>query len=578
MSDLVPKETASQRAAQWSLPPFDSATCEAAASIVAKGPSVVADHFGAELQFGTAGIRGLLGVGTTRMNPYTVSRTIRGIAAYLHKIRPEDIGRGVVVGYDCRHQSWEFAQLAANVLAEAGVRVFLYDRIVPTPLVPHALRRLGAALGIMVTSSHNPPAYNGVKVYAENGAQIVSPVDVEIASSMAEFGYEPPPTDVDPMRRPEVIPLSEPALMDYITWAGLTADTGGPKDVRILYTPLGGTGWEAVSILLEQLGFPEVSVVPEERLPDPNFAGLPGPNPELPVAWERALKMASRTHPEVILATDGDADRIGIAVRKGTGDYRVLTGNEIGTLVLYYLLKRLSQKKRLTGKEFACSSVVSTPLTRKIIESFGGRYYETLTGFKWMGNKAEERLKAGETFIMAFEEAFGVTIGDSRDKDGITCVALLGEMAATMKSEGRTLFDLLDEMHGQFGVHLEAGEERFYEGAEGPDTMRTLLASLRDHPPTELAGSPVIEWTDVLSGVTRTAAETKRVEHLPPQDLLIYRCANGSWMAIRPSGTEPKVKAYVGVVLDAQGRELAAVREEAELRLKQLRAVAGDLL
>jgi phosphoglucomutase len=315
-------------------------------------------------------------------------------------------------------------------------------------------------------------------------------------------------------------------------------------------------------------------VVEEEAAPDPEFAGLPGPNPELPEAWVRSLERAQQLKPDLIVATDGDGDRIGVAIPDGNGGYRVLTGNQIGTLALYYLCLR--RQPVWTGSEFACASIVSSPLARKIIEGFGGRFHETLTGFKWMGNLMERKEAEGAFPVMAYEEAFGMSFGGARDKDGVTGVALFAEIAGWCASQGLTMDDLLDRLFVRYGIHLEQGAERFYEGAEGVDIMRERMGRLRRVPPVDLAGSPVTEILDVAQRTRMCGGETTPVTHLPRQDLFMVRAADGSWMALRPSGTEPKIKAYLGVVVPTSGQRLKEDKAAARNRLNEITSWAEE--
>ena len=559
---------------------FDEATRDQiGALLAADNQQELAERFEGELEFGTAGLRGVLGLGSLRMNEYTVARAAGGLAKCLLELYPEARKGGVVVGYDCRQGSEEFAGVCAQVLCAAGIPVKLFTRLTPTPLVPFAARRLGAFAGVMVTSSHNPPKYNGVKVYWTNGAQIISPVDQQIAQRMGDdWGQTPARMELAAARKAGLlVDLGEDVMEAYVDWAVKTATPRGVTGLKVLYTPLGGTGYAFVRDIFQKAGFVDFKVVPEERDPDPAFAGLSAPNPELPAAWKRSLELAKKEGSDLLLATDGDGDRIGVAVRDRQGGYTLLTGNQIGCIMLHYLLEQ-RRENGWTGREFAVSSVVSTPLTARICEHFGARFRETLTGFKWMGNVTEELVAAGGDFVLAFEEAFGVTFGDSRDKDGMTSILLLSEAAARSALRGKSLLDYLDEIYVECGLHLEDAAEKFYEGVEGPARMASVLGGLRKHCPARLAGVPVVAVRDVLEGVIRRDGRTEPFNELPRQDLLSFYLEDGSWVSVRPSGTEPKVKAYVGVVLQTSAKTLEADRALALGRLEGLKAAAAALL
>jgi phosphomannomutase len=559
---------------------FDQATrAQVGQWLEAGAEGELAERFEGELEFGTAGLRGVLGLGSLRMNEYTVARAAGGLARCLLELYPEARTGGVVVGYDCRQGSEEFAAVCAEVLCAAGLPVKLFSALTPTPLVPFAATRLGAFAGVMVTSSHNPPKYNGVKVYWTNGAQIVSPVDQQIAQRMGDdWGQAPARMELaEARRRGLLVDLGEELVDAYVDWAVKTATPRGVTGLKVLYTPLGGTGYRFVRDIFQRAGFADFQVVPEERDPDPAFAGLPAPNPELPVAWKRALEQARKGGVDLVLATDGDGDRIGVAVRARDGEYKLLSGNQIGCIMLHYLLE-YRRETGWTGREFAVSSVVSTPLARRICEHFGARFTETLTGFKWMGNVTEELVAAGGDFVLAFEEAFGVTFGDSRDKDGMTSILLLSEAAARSALRGKTLLEYLDDIFTECGLCLEDAAERFYEGVEGPAKMASVLGGLREHSPETIAGVPVVAVRDVLTGELRRDGRVEPFTALPKQDLLSFYLEDGSWVSVRPSGTEPKVKAYVGVVLETQPKALEEDRARAKARLENLKQAAAKLL
>ncbi|MDX9724160.1 MAG: phospho-sugar mutase [Myxococcota bacterium] len=565
------RDIAFAKAQRWTQEPFDPKTrAEVTALLGASDETPVIDRFAEELEFGTAGLRGVLGVGSAMMNVYTVAQAARGIADAIVQDHPELAGKPVVIGYDCRLHSDTFAWVCAEVICAAGLQVLLYDRLGPTPLVPFSIRRHGAAAGIVITSSHNPKQYNGLKVFAGNGAQIVSPFDKQVSARIAPWRETPPPrmAVADAVKGGQLSYLGEEEVSAYLRWVVETATPRKLNRARIVYTPLRGTGYDYVARAFAAAGFDDFHVVPEERDPDPDFGGLSAPNPERPDVWERSFALAKSLDADIILATDGDADRVGVAVPDGAGGFVRLSGNQIGTGMLDYLLAHRQEQGGLDQSSFAVCSVVSSPLTRAICEGYGIRFHETLTGFKWMGNLVETEVARGQRFVLAYEEAFGVTFGDSRDKDGLTAILLFAEMAALAKLQGRSMLQGIDALHLRFGIHLEAGAERFYEGVAGKQVMRELLARLREQPPAQLAGVELSSVRDLLSGQAS----------LPPQDMLTFYLRDGAWVSIRPSGTEPKIKAYLGVIRSSTAERFEVDKRAAQTRLDELHSAVEKML
>ncbi len=569
-------------AKQWASEPFDADTRkEVQALIDANDIESIKNRFGASMQFGTAGLRGVMGAGRTMMNVYMIAKATKALAQCLiEEYGDEAVKRGVVVGYDCRHNSEKFALMTAGVLAANGIKVYLYDRLTPTNLVPFAIRVKKAFAGVMITSSHNPKVYNGYKVFWSNGAQIISPVDAQVASRMDKLG------DIgndsisieDGVAKGLIEMMSTETIDAYTDWVVKSAVHTGANDVDIIYTPLGGTGWACAKASFDKAGFKKVRVVEEEKTPSGDFAGLDAPNPERPDTWPRALKMAKEVNAEIVLANDGDADRLGVAIPVG-GEYKVLGGNQIGALMLNYIIEHLPAEKR-NKDSFAICSVVSSPLTRAICENAGVDFQETLTGFKWMGNVADERVKRGQNFLFAYEEAFGFTYSDARDKDGIISVLLLAELAADCKARGKRVIDVLDEIYIKNGIHCEDAAERFYEGLSGKETMANVLANLRNNPPHAIAGIDVARVRDLLGSKTTDlkSGEVTPVIHLPKQDMLTFYLADNSWISLRPSGTEPKLKAYLGVIGHASKEEYPAIRAALETKLARIKAAVKEML
>lgn len=580
MTDIEAK--AMEIAKQWAAEPFDADTRAEVQALIDKNDiETIKNRFGASMQFGTAGLRGVMGAGRTMMNAYMIAKATTALALCLDEEYGDDaVHRGVVVGYDCRHNSEKFAKVTAGVLAANGIQVYLYDRLTPTNLVPFAIRKMGAFAGVMITSSHNPKVYNGYKVFWGNGAQIISPVDAQVASRMdklPDIGNHAMSVE-EGVERGLIRMLGEETIEAYVDWVVKSAVHTGATDVDIVYTPLGGTGWDCARRSFEKAGFKKVRVVEEEKTPSGDFAGLDAPNPERLDTWPRALKLAKEVNAEIVLANDGDADRLGVAI-PFNGEYKLLGGNQIGALMLYYLINHLPEDKRNTDS-FAICSVVSSPLTRAICEGMGVDFQETLTGFKWMGNVADERVKRGQNFIFAYEEAFGFTYSDARDKDGIISVVLLAELAADCKANGRKVSDILDEIYIKFGIHLEDAAEKFYEGLSGKDTMTKVLADLRNNPPHAIAGIDVVRVRDLLNSNIRNLADDsiEPVIHLPKQDMLTFYLADNSWISLRPSGTEPKLKAYLGVICPTSEHEYPVLKAAAAVKLERIKNAVKKML
>ncbi len=580
MTDIAAESLAIAK--QWAAEPFDADTrAEVQKLIDANDIETIKNRFGASMVFGTAGLRGVMGAGRTMMNVYMIAKATRALAQCLiEEYGDEAVKRGVVVGYDCRHNSEKFAHMTAGVLAANGIKVYLYDRLTPTNLVPFAIRIKKAFAGVMITSSHNPKVYNGYKVFWSNGAQIISPVDAQVASRMDKLG------DIgndsisvkDGIAKGLIEMMSDETIDAYTDWVVKSAVHTGKTDVDIIYTPLGGTGWACAKASFEKAGFKKVRVVEEEKTPSGDFAGLDAPNPERADTWPRALKMAKEVNAEIVLANDGDADRLGVAIPVN-GEYKVLGGNMIGALMLNYIIENLADDKRNTDS-FAICSVVSSPLTRAICENAGVDFQETLTGFKWMGNVADERVKRGQNFLFAYEEAFGFTYSDARDKDGIISVLLLAELAADCKAKGKRVIDVLDEIYIKNGIHCEDAAERFYEGLSGKETMAGVLANLRNNPPAAIAGIDVARVRDLLNSNTRDlkSGEVVPVIHLPKQDMLTFYLADNSWISLRPSGTEPKLKAYLGVIGGASREDYPVIKAALEVKLARIKAAVKEML
>ena len=531
----------------------------------------IEDRFYTELSFGTAGMRGVLGAGMNRMNKYNVRRATKGLAGHLLQ-NPENAKRGVVIAYDSRRCSAEFAKDTALVLCAEGVPAFLFDALRPVPILSYAVRHLNAAAGVVVTASHNPPQYNGYKVYGEDGAQ----VGPETADGITKVIRATKYTDCRLMDEQEALDKGLLKIIgnkevddDYIAQVktlSINPDllrTEGPK-LNIVYTPIHGSGNVPVRRVLKEIGLTNVAVVKEQEMPDPNFSTVKVPNPEDPGAYTLAFKLAAEVGASVIFATDPDCDRLGVAVKDGAGEWHLLTGNQIGCVLLHYILSSKQKAGTLPKDGAAVKSIVSTSLANRICESFGVTMFETLTGFKFIGEKIQQFMDAGDhTFLFGFEESYGFLSSTFvRDKDGVNASLLISEVACACMAEGITLYDRVQEIFRQYGYFVENVVSTTLPGKDGLSKMKEIMAGLRSNPPKEIAGMKVTAVRDYLKGV-RTADGKEEPTGLPKSDVLYFELEKGCWVCVRPSGTEPKIKLYVNSnapekdAAEALNRELA---------------------
>jgi len=522
------------------------------------------DRFYTELSFGTAGMRGVLGAGMNRMNKYNVRRATKGLAGYLLE-KPEEAKRGVVIAYDSRRCSAEFAKETALVLCAEGVPAFLFDALRPVPILSYAVRHLHAIAGVVITASHNPPQYNGYKVYGEDGAQVAPEVAKGITRVIRGTKY----TDCKLMDEQEALDKGLLKIIgnkevddDYI--AQVKTLSINPELLRaegsklnIVYTPLHGSGNVPVRRLLKEIGLTNVAVVKEQEMPDPNFSTIKVPNPEDPGAYELAFKLAAQVNANVIFATDPDCDRLGVAVKDGQGEWHLLTGNQIGCVLLHYILSSKKKAGTLPKDGAAVKSIVSTSLANRICEGFGIDIFETLTGFKFIGEKIQQFMDKGDhTFLFGFEESYGFLSSTFvRDKDGVNASLLVSEVACACMAEGITFYDRIQEIYKEFGYYADHVVSTTLPGKDGLTRMKEIMANLRTQPPKEIAGLKVTAVRDYLKGVRTTADGKEEPTGLPSSNVLYFELEGGHWVCVRPSGTEPKIKLYVNS--NAAGREEA---------------------
>lgn len=516
------------------------------------------DCFYKGLEFGTGGMRGEIGPGPNRMNTYTIRKASEGFARYISDFGEEAKQQGVVIAYDCRHKSPEFAKEAALTLGEHGIQTYLFRDLRPTPELSFAVRSLKAFGGIVITASHNPPEYNGYKVYGPDGCQLppgpantliekVNEVEDELLIEVADEN-ELKAAQLLKVIGEEIDLAYNDELQTIIVNPEMVVEKG--NDVNIVFTPLHGTANIPVRRVLETSGFKNVVVVKEQELPDPNFSTVKSPNPEEHAAFELAIKYGNEHDADVLIATDPDADRVGIAARNEQGEYVVLTGNQTGALMLEYILSQRKAQGMLPENGVVLKTIVTSELGRVIAEEYGLEAVDTLTGFKFIGEKMKEYEETGsKTFLFGYEESYGYLVGDFvRDKDAVQACLLAAEMATYYKSRGMTLYDGLMEVFSKYGCYQEGLESLTLKGKAGVEQIQSILAHYRANPLQKIGGMKVIVAEDYHTQERSFLVENRREAlTLPVSNVLKYTLEDGSWICMRPSGTEPKIKFYFSV-------------------------------
>ena len=531
------------------------------------------DSFYKDLEFGTAGLRGVVGIGTNRMNKYTVGKASQGLAKYIVKMGGQK--RGVAIAYDSRHMSTEFSELAALILNANGIKTYIFESLRPTPELSFAVRKLGCISGIVVTASHNPPKYNGYKVYWEDGAQISEPIDGEIIAEVYSTDF----ADIKKISKEEAIEkglynVIGPDFDDlYIN--ELKKNTLNPEAIKeaadslkIVYTPLHGTGGRLAKKLFNELGYKNVHIVKEQEEPNGDFPTVSYPNPEDPKAFEYALKLAKEVDADIVLANDPDADRIGLQVKDPkTGEYIVFNGNMIGLTIAEYLISQKREKGIMPENPALIKTIVSSNMTDRICEYYGVELFLALTGFKNIAARIRQFEKTNSNnCIMGFEESYGCLIGThARDKDGIIAVMMLCEIAAYYKLQGLTLWDAIEQMYERYGYYREGQIPVTLEGADGAAKIQEMMKTMRNNPPETIGKYKVLKIMDCSAGTEKDILTGEEVKiDLPKSNVLRYSLENDCWCAVRPSGTEPKIKFYMGVrgdSLEGAEKDLADLTE-----------------
>ena len=539
-----------ERALRWLDPVFDAETRTRVEALLKEDGPELTECFYRNLEFGTGGLRGLMGVGTNRINVYTVGMATQGLCNYLKRCFASLPVIKVAIAYDSRNNSALFARTAAGIFSANGMVAYLFDELRPTPELSFAIRHLGCQSGVVITASHNPKEYNGYKAYWNDGGQVIDPHDNNIIA------------EVEAIRSPHEVHFDGPAQniisigseIDELYTNAIATLSLSPeviarqKDLKIVYTPIHGTGVTLVPMMLRKLGFSNLIHVPAQDISDGNFPTVVSPNPEEAAALSMAIEQARATDADIVMATDPDADRVGLAVKESSGEWILLNGNQAASLLIDYLVSRRHDTGRLTGNEYLVKTIVTTELVAEIGKAHGVKCYDVLTGFKWIADMIARNEGKG-TFIGGGEESYGYLCGDFvRDKDAVMSCALFAEIAAYAKDQGKTLYDLLLDIYTRYGLYLEKGISVVKKGKSGAEEIQAMMEGYRKEPLTRINGSEVVKRIDYMSleAYDTHTGKTSKVD-LPVSDVMQYFTADGSKITIRPSGTEPKIKFYVAV-------------------------------
>lgn len=537
------------KAQSWLTDSFDADTRKEVELLLKEGnEKALTEAFYKDLEFGTGGLRGIMGVGTNRMNIYTVGMATQGLANYM-KINFKDIEQPkVAIAHDCRNNSRLFAKTVANIFSANGFYVFLFESLRPTPELSFAIRALKCQGGVVITASHNPKEYNGFKAYWDDGAQLISPHDTNVIDEVRKI-TDPSQVLFKPVK--ENIELIGEEF-DEIYLEQLKSLSLSPeavernKDMKIVYTPIHGTGVDLVPKVLKKYGFTNIINVPEQDIPDGNFPTVKSPNPENAEALQMAINKAKETGAEMVMATDPDADRVGIAVRDKSGEFVLLDGNQTGAVLIYYLIKRWKELGKIQGKEYIVKTIVTTELLTDIANKFGVEHYDVLTGFKFIADIIKQN-EGKKHFIGGGEESYGYLAGEFvRDKDAVMSCALIAEAAAWAKDQGKSLYELLIDIYTEFGFYKEKLMNLEKHGKEGAEEIEKIMRDLREHPPVEINNSKVSFIKDYKKSISLNMEKNKTENiELPASNVLQFVLKDGTKISVRPSGTEPKIKFYV---------------------------------
>lgn len=538
-----------QKAQQWLDSRIDDSSREEITKMM-NDPDALSEAFYKDLEFGTGGLRGIMGIGSNRINKYTLGMATQGLANYLIKMFPDLKIIKVAIAYDCRNNSRYFAEITASVFAANGILVYLYEELRPTPSLSFAIRHLGCQSGVVLTASHNPKEYNGYKAYWDDGAQMVSPHDenvikeVQKIASIDDVKWEGNENLIQPIGK-EV----DDAYMKEVCRQALSPEAVREQsDLKIVFSPIHGTGITLIPQALKDVGFTNVTIVEEQATPDGNFPTVVYPNPEEADALKLSLEKAREIDADLVMATDPDADRVGVACKNLEGEFILLNGNQAGSLLIYYVLRRWKENGKLDGNQFIVKTIVTTDLIARIAEHFKVEHFDTLTGFKYIASIIRE-LEGRKKFIAGGEESYGYLVGDFvRDKDAVVACMLIAEMTAWAKSQGMTLYEMLLELYQQFGLYKEKLISLTKKGMRGAEEINQMMAGFRNNPPKKLGGSEVVKMIDYQERIEYDLLNvSKKAVDMDRSNVLQFFTEDGYKISARPSGTEPKIKFYMSV-------------------------------
>lgn len=562
-----------ERAQSWLHPTYDEATRKEVQRMIDSDPKALVDAFYTDLDFGTGGLRGIMGSGTNRVNKYTFGMATQGLANYLRKTIHEPAR--VVISHDSRNNSRLFAEQTAEILAANGILAFLFEDLRPTPLLSFAIRHLNCHSGIMITASHNPPEYNGYKVYWSDGGQLVPPHDKNVIEEVRKVKPEEVHYNADASLIQQVGPDVEQAYLEKL--AGLSLSNAGKDELKIVFTSIHGTAITLLPQALKTLGFEQVDIVKEQAEPDGNFPTVESPNPEEAAALKMAVDQAEATGADLVIGCDPDADRVGIAVRDLEGKMELLNGNQTASVLIYYLLEQWKNAGKLDGRQFIAETVVTTDLLQEMAKDYGVACPLCLTGFKWIAELIREREGKME-FIGGGEESYGYLVGDFvRDKDAIGSAAMIAEVAAWAKAKGSSFYGELMNIYLKYGLYQESLKSITKKGKEGADAIQAMMKRMRETPPQQLGGSSVVKVKDFQSAKEKDLRNGSEHElPFPKSNVLQFFTADGYKVTARPSGTEPKIKFYIGLKAPVSSWEDIALQSA---RLEELNdQILSDLL
>ncbi len=566
-----------QKAQAWLEGNFDKTTKDQVKHLIENDENELTESFYKDLEFGTGGLRGIMGVGTNRMNIYTVGMATQGLCNYILKQFPGQ-NISVAIAHDCRNNSRLYTETAAKIFSANNIKVYLFEDLRPTPELSFAIRYFGCKSGIVITASHNPKEYNGYKVYWDDGGQIIAPHDKNIIAEVQKIKLIDEVKFDGPDYNIQIIGKEfDEVYLEKLKSLSLNPDIiRKHKDLKIVYTPIHGTGVDLVPDILKKIGFSKVISVDEQNVVDGNFPTVHSPNPEEPAALKMAIEKANAENADLVMATDPDADRVGIAIRDHNNELILINGNQTGSLLFYYLLSGWQQQGKLTGNEYIVKTIVTTELLVEMANKFGVKYYDVLTGFKFIADIMKQN-EGKSTFIAGSEESYGYLAGDFiRDKDAVMACALIPETAAWAKENGKSLYDLLIDIYLEFGFYKESLISIVRKGKSGAEEIQQMMDNFRNNPPEKINNSKVITIKDYQSSVAIKPGGEKEIIDLPKSNVLQFFTEDGSKISVRPSGTEPKIKFYFGVKGKLTDKsEFESVNQKLENKIKNIQKELG---